>query len=135
MARSWGKHLYWNTMCTISGQDWDGADYLVVDDVPWEYFIGRKAFLGGQRDFILTEKYVRKTKIQWGKPVVYLCNEDPRHEMKDWEEKYFNDNCQFEFVYDKLYEETEIEMPRIMELSFEDGETETEEEDNVVVEI
>ncbi len=113
MARSWGKHLYWNTMCTITDQDWEGAEYLVVDDVPWEFFAGKKPILGGQRNFILTEKYVRKTPITFGKPVVYLCNDDPRHDMKGSEVTYYEGNCEFVFVYEKLYEEEE---GRIVEL-------------------
>lgn len=92
-ARSLGPHIYWGGSTTIRDADWGGVDYIVVDDVPWDYFVGKKQFLGGQHEFILTEKYIRKTRIVFGKPVIYLCNENPFPDMKDVEERdYFLKN-------------------------------------------
>lgn len=98
-----GAHIYWCGGTTIRDADWAGARYLVVDDVPWEFFSGRKQLLGGQREFILAEKYVRKTRITFGKPVIYLCNSDPRLEMKDDEEAYYDGNVMYHFLINKLF--------------------------------
>lgn len=91
--RSWGTHIYWGGSTTIRDCDWESADYLVVDDVPWEFFPGKKQFLGGQLQFIMTEKYVRKTRITFGKACIYICNEDPFLVMTDDEKIYFEENC------------------------------------------
>lgn len=104
MCRSFGKHVYWNSGTTIVNTDWESAEYLVVDDVEWEYFVGKKCFLGCQRNFILTEKYVKKTPIKFGKPCIYLCNEDPREAMSMREETYYADNVDYVVLgNDKLY--------------------------------
>lgn len=82
-ARSLGRHNYWNGMTCLS--DWDDdADYLVADDFEWDYFPQKKAIFGCQREIILTDKYVKKKRIQWGKPCIYICNpdSDPRLVMK-----------------------------------------------------
>ena len=104
MCRSWGPHIYWGGGTTIRGVDWAAADYLVVDDVPWEYFSGKKQLLGGQHEFILTEKYIRKTRITFGKPVIYICNLNPFNNMDSEEYEYYNVNCVLvELGNNKLY--------------------------------
>ena len=75
-ARVIDKHWY---MCT----DWDvtqvNADskYGVIDDIPSERFLYWKSFLGYQRQFTVTDKFYKK-QIIWGKPVIWLSNDDPR---------------------------------------------------------
>lgn len=102
-VRSWGNHIYWGGGTTIRDCDWGTAEYLVVDDVPWEYFVGKKQFLGGQKSFILTEKYVRKTRITFGKPCVYISNSDPFMDMSEEEKEYFGENVKVIFLTNKLY--------------------------------
>lgn len=93
LVRSWGPHIYWGSSTTIRDCDWESATYLVVDDCPWEFFVGKKQFLGGQREFILTEKYVRKTRIVFGKACIFISNTDPFNDMNEDEKEYFNINC------------------------------------------
>lgn len=69
-------------MCGLFNLDvWDyQADYLVVDDFDFDFFTGgismRKALWGAQKEFTATDKYKRKRKVDWGKPMIWLCNED-----------------------------------------------------------
>ena len=58
---------------------WDReAEYLIIDDIDFERFgsYGRKSLWGAQREVVLTDKYMRKMKVLWGKPMIYLCNAD-----------------------------------------------------------
>lgn len=82
-------------MGQFNGHDWRGAQYLLVDDCPWEFFKCRKQLLGGQAEFTCTEKYRPLMKIKFGKPVIYLCNEDVRADMTENERRYYADNCVF----------------------------------------
>lgn len=99
-ARSLGNHIYWNGIGTISSCDWVGASYIVVDDTEWEFFKCKKQLLGAQYQFSSTEKYRAITTITFGKPCIYLCNEDPREKMTGAEEVYYRDNCQYVFLGD-----------------------------------
>lgn len=43
-------------------------------------------------------------KITFGKPVIYICNDDPRDSMKmEWEEPYYKVNCEYILIDNKLY--------------------------------
>lgn len=128
LVRSWGPHIYWGGSTTIRGADWDNAEFIVVDDVPWEYFTGKKQFLGGQHEFILTEKYVRKTRIVFGKPCIYVCNEDPFYDMNEQEKEYYGGNCVKVILGDsKLY----VEEESVYDINGTDGE-DSESEDSLV---
>jgi hypothetical protein len=37
-----------------------------------------KAFLGGQEQFTVTDKFHKKKQLLWGKPVIWLANQDPK---------------------------------------------------------
>ena len=79
LARSIGEHWYMNT-------DWDvtqineDVQYGVIDDIASEKFMYWKAFLGGQEQFTVTDKFHRKKQLSWEKPVIWISNKDP----KDW---------------------------------------------------
>lgn len=94
-ARSLGQHVYWNSGTTFSSCDWLGAKYLVVDDVDWEFFKCKKQLLGGQLDFVVTERYRPMMNISFGKPVIYCCNNDPRNVMSSDEMNYYDENVIF----------------------------------------
>lgn len=55
------------------------AKYAVFDDIQgnFEFFHGYKFWLGAQAEFNVTDKYKGKKMIQWGRPSIWLCNEDP----------------------------------------------------------
>lgn len=56
--------------------NWDSsADYLILDDIPWERLKTLyKSLFGGQRHFTICDKYRPKLDVEWGKPVIFLCN-------------------------------------------------------------
>jgi len=86
-ARSLGRHMY---MCgSFNLDDWDdAAQYLVLDDIPWKYLPSKKCFLGGQLEFVLTDKYRKKKTVRFGKPTIYSMNNDNYLEVRnspEWE--------------------------------------------------
>lgn len=83
--------------------DWDSsADYVVFDDFNIEFFPQYKAWFGAQKRFTVTDKYRKKKTIDWGKPMIWLGNEDPRNSVKvdrEWMEL----NSIFIFINNNLY--------------------------------
>ena len=76
-ARSLGHHMYFNHMFNLD--DWDDtATYMVLDDIEFEFIPARKALFFGQEQFVMTDKYRKKKTVRWGKPVLYLCNNEPQ---------------------------------------------------------
>jgi len=54
----------------------DTADYLILDDFNFDFFPGmRKGFWGAQEVITTTDKY-RKGVARWGKPLMWLCNDE-----------------------------------------------------------
>jgi len=103
-ARSLGNHVYWNNNFRLDTWD-DQADYVVLDDIPWEYIPAKKALLGGQREFCLSDKYRGKKTLKHGKPCILLCNpeDDPELKMKEEEKRWFWENCKWIKLHNKLY--------------------------------
>ena len=65
------------------------AKYAVFDDIQgaFQFFPGYKGWLGGQQTFTVTDKYKGKTTITWGRPSIWLMNDDPEevgHVDMDW---------------------------------------------------
>lgn len=89
---------------------WDSeAQYLVLDDIDWEYLPYKKHLLGAQREFTATDRYKPKRTLLWGKPCIYCINRDQylvmvhgttkQPTIMDWLE----DNCIFVHIENKLY--------------------------------
>lgn len=99
-ARSLGPHMYFNNMCNFR-DDWDdSALFIIFDDIPWEYLPNKKGFLGGQKSFVLTGKYMKMKTVSWGKICIYLCNDLPDFGI---ELNWINANCQIIELKNKLY--------------------------------
>ena len=62
----------------------------------FKFFPAYKSWLGQQTEFYCTDRYRKKKHIQWGKPCIWLMNEDPRSQEVDldWLEK----NCIIEYM-------------------------------------
>lgn len=103
-ARSLGTHVYWNNNFRLDTWN-DGADYVVLDDIPWEYVPAKKALLGSQREFTLSDKYRGKKTLKHGKPCIYLCNPDadPFPSMKVGDREWYDGNIVHVELKDKLY--------------------------------
>lgn len=75
-ARSLGeKHLYWNGSIDLGTFD-PQAQYSIFDDFDWKYLPYKKQFGGGQKQFVVTDKYRKKKTITWGKPSIFIWNPD-----------------------------------------------------------
>lgn len=71
-----------------------GAEYAVFDDIMGglDFFHGYKQWLGGQQSFYVTDKYKGKKFIEWGRPAIWLANEDPRG-AKNADIDWLEGNC------------------------------------------
>jgi len=73
------------------------VDYAVFDDMQLKYVPQYKNWLGCQSNFQVKVLYKDPVLITWGKPVIWLSNDDPRQEAHltqndiDWLEG----NCDF----------------------------------------
>lgn len=85
--------------------DWDeNANYLVIDDIPWKYLPSKKCLLGGQLEFVLTDKYRKKRTVQFGLATIYSMNEDNYLEIRNdpmW--TWIMGNCEIVEIRNKLY--------------------------------
>jgi len=101
-ARSLGKHTYFNGMFNL--EDWNfDAEYLVIDDIEWKFVPAKKALMGAQKVFTMTDKYKKKVTLQWGKPCIYLCNQDMDVYNSCDERMWLRDNAEYVIVLNKLY--------------------------------
>nr|QJB18726.1 MAG: replication-associated protein [Genomoviridae sp.] len=107
-ARSLGDHFYNATWFNIDEVD-PSKDYAVFDDIKlnektyWSW----KPWFGGQKEFTVTDKYRKKRKLIWGKPIIWICNpaSDPRNiQGLDYSEhEWLRLRCIFVELADKLY--------------------------------
>lgn len=80
-ARSLGRHNYVSGMWDLRSIDCE-ADYIVLDDIDLDKVHNPKGWIGCQKSWIDTDKWVRKKPLSWGpkKCCIILCNQG-----KDWE--------------------------------------------------
>jgi len=78
LARSLGRHSYFNGDFNIDDYD-PLSEYAVFDDLEGG-LNGMKAYkgwLGGQNQFVVTDKYRKKQTVLWNKPTIFISNEHP----------------------------------------------------------
>lgn len=104
-ARSLGHHMYFNNLLNLD--DWDeSADYIVLDDFSPEitkFLPSWKCFFGGQKQFTLTDKYRGKRTVHWGKPMIWLSNEDIFKHLNLEQGDFIRKNCTIVCLNNKLY--------------------------------
>lgn len=104
-ARSLGAHVYWNSYYSLDSFD-TSRDYIVIDDLTWERIPAWKALFGSQREFVLTDKYRKKSCFKnWGKPAIFCINHDcdyRRGRSRD-ELRWLNENVVFCELNNKLF--------------------------------
>ena len=104
-ARSLGHHMYFNNLINLD--DWDDtADYIILDDFSSDitkFFPCWKCFFGGQKQFVLTDKYRGKRTVTWGKPMIWLSNEDIFSNLKIEHVNFIKANCEVVILINKLY--------------------------------
>lgn len=102
-ARSLGTHMYMHGMFNLENWD-DNARFLIIDDIEWTYFPAKKQLLGGQTNFVLSDKYRRKRNVIGGHPCIYLMNRDNWHEIeKDKMYEWIKGNSVEVFLENQLY--------------------------------
>lgn len=95
-ARSLGPHVYNCLQFNVDDMraDLDTAKYAVFDDMQggFKFFPSYKGWLGAQSQFTVTDKYRGKTTIRWGRPSIWLSNEDPWM-CTDVDHEWLRGNC------------------------------------------
>lgn len=74
----------------------DDVEYAIFDDFGGLKFLPLyKFWLGGQKEFYVTDKYKGKKKVMWGKPSIWLSNDNPLDEfgLRDTEVEWLRGNC------------------------------------------
>lgn len=106
-ARCLGPHFYCCHYFNVSELD-EAKRYAVFDDIRidektyWHW----KPWFGGQKEFTVTDKYRKKRRFRWGKPVIWLCNpaSDIRKLSLDIAEMdWLKESCVFVEVNNTLY--------------------------------
>lgn len=99
-ARALGEHVHFGNDFSLSELILKGVEnieYGVLDDLDWTDAILKgnkyKAWLGAQEHFICTDKFLRKESITWGKPCIFLSNDDPTVALKPSDYKWVQKNC------------------------------------------
>jgi hypothetical protein len=101
-ARSLGVHIYWNAQYSLDVWNVD-ANYLIIDDIDWKYVPAKKSLLGAQKEFTMTDKYRKKQTLTWGKPSIFLCNQDMNVYYTCEETEWLRFNCLFVSINTALY--------------------------------
>lgn len=100
-ARSLGQHSYHATEFNLAAHS-EEATYAVFDDLKeglktngFDY----KAWLGGQHQFNCSDKYTKKRVIKWGKPSIYISNDDPLLTLRsDVNTDWIQNNCVIVYI-------------------------------------
>ena len=108
-ARSLGSHSYFGGLFNLDLFNANDADYAIFDDISggFGFFPSYKQWLGGQYEFTISDKYKHKMNIRWGKPAIWLCNQDPRYDAykpggrPDFE--WMEENCVFVEVTNPIF--------------------------------
>jgi len=81
------------------------TDYLILDDLKLSELRQPKSLLGCQPIITVTDKYVQKLTLPWGKPLVWCMNrdQDPRREMDYEFREWFDANVMVYELENKLY--------------------------------
>lgn len=105
-ARSLGRHMYFNGYFNLDLWD-EEAEYAVFDDFDIdgkkleEYFRSWKCWFGAQKEFNITDKYKRKMNVRWGKPIIFISNNEIECSSKTLD--YIRKNSIRVNVYSEFY--------------------------------
>lgn len=105
-ARSLGRHMYFNSFFNLDQWD-DQAEYAIFDDFDREgkkleeYFPQWKCWFGAQDEFTVTDKYRKKEMKKWGKPIIFISNNEIECSSKTLD--YIRKNSIRVNVYSEFY--------------------------------
>lgn len=107
-ARSLGTHVY--SVGMVSGSELkkasnDDVKYAVFDDIRGgiKFFPAFKEWLGAQTYVTVKELYREPKLVRWGKPSIWISNDDPRHVMDAGDVSWLNSNCIFVEVSSPIF--------------------------------
>lgn len=110
LATNLGPHIHWMRdyrLEDITDVGVDNIDYIVIDDIDWDSTLLKgsayKSWLGGQKSFVATDKWVKKMRVNWGKPCIFLCNDNPLDFVNATTAKFLEKNCFIEEVREGQY--------------------------------
>jgi hypothetical protein len=99
-ARSLGKYCHFRgtfNQRTLVSIGIENLDYIIWDDVSWQDNALKdgqyKNWMGGQDDFTISDKYAKKIDVSWGKPCVFLSNDDPMLGLREKDQNWLRANC------------------------------------------
>lgn len=97
-ARSLGTHIY--CVGLVSGDECMKApevDYAVFDDLRggFKFFHAFKEWLGAQAWVTVKQLYREPKLTKWGKPSIFLSNQDPRTGLDSTDVDWLEKNCVF----------------------------------------
>ena len=100
-ARSLGSHV-----CMLGVFDlnaWrEDYDYIVFDDISFNSMGFFKCWFGAQKEFSITDKYLRKWRIKHGRPTIACFNQDIRCCV--WGDvEWMEANCVFVEIVNNLF--------------------------------
>lgn len=87
-------------------KDVEEAQYIVLDDFKADDFHQYKSFIGAQKEFDITDKYKGKVHVEWGKPCIWLSNDEPSTYL--WDQNWLAKNSVTVHVDWKLYVPREL---------------------------
>nr|QCX29439.1 Replication-associated protein [Plant associated genomovirus 9] len=110
-ARSLGTHFHCGGLWNMSEFN-ESVEYAVFDDMVGGLragYFNYKDWMGGQFNFTVQDKYMKKRSIRWGKPTIFICNEDPRDQPPAFNDRvgldwaWLEENCVFYEVRDAIF--------------------------------
>lgn len=107
-ARSLGTHVY--TVGMVSGGELkkvenDDVKYAIFDDIRggMKFFPAFKEWLGCQAYVTVKELYREPKLVKWGKPSIWVANDDPRLVMEASDVSWLEANCIFIEVTEAIF--------------------------------
>ncbi|MCJ1348934.1 hypothetical protein MMC31_007167, partial [Peltigera leucophlebia] len=79
-ARSLGKHSYFRGLFVLEGFQPTEVKFAIFDELVngFSTIPNFKPWFKGEQEFVVEDKYMRKQRIIWGKPSIFIGNSDPR---------------------------------------------------------
>lgn len=79
--------------------------YAIFDDIRGgiKFFPAFKEWLGAQAFVTIKELYREPALTKWGKPSIWISNDDPRHAMEPGDVSWLEANCHFIEVTEAIF--------------------------------
>lgn len=101
MIRSVAKHVYFGGMFDLQEfSDNPDVAFALFDDIDDVAFVPLyKFWLGAQKEFVTTDKYKHKVRINWGRPSVWVANKS----LLDYRDKRGNSSVDVDWLFENCF--------------------------------